>query len=271
MARETSIEWADSSLNLMMGCAGCELWNSRIRACYAGALHDRYAGRRGWPKSFEEPALFLDRLPAALRWPDMTGMARPEKPWLDGRRRLVFLNDMGDTFTKGLPEDWLAPLLPQLAAAPHAWIVLTKRPEAMARFAVVHEVPTNVWMLASVTSGTQRDRIECMRRLKRLLPCHTIGLSVEPMIDRIDPEGMEELDWIIVGGESNQGTHSARPLRLEWVRELMDACVPTRFFLKQLGRHPFGLDMREIQLDDGHGGDWDHWPEWARVRQVPGP
>jgi hypothetical protein len=27
MGRDTAIQWADSSLNLEMGCSGCELWN----------------------------------------------------------------------------------------------------------------------------------------------------------------------------------------------------------------------------------------------------
>lgn len=45
------------------------------------------------------------------------------------------------------------------------------------------------------------------------------------------------IDWLIVGGESGP---RSRPMRLEWVRELRDACedTGTALFLKQIGGHP---------------------------------
>lgn len=46
MGRETKIEWCDSTLNLQMGCDGCELWNpaAGVKHCYAGTLTNIYAG-----------------------------------------------------------------------------------------------------------------------------------------------------------------------------------------------------------------------------------
>ena len=29
MARHTKIQWCDSTVNPVMGCAGCELWNTK--------------------------------------------------------------------------------------------------------------------------------------------------------------------------------------------------------------------------------------------------
>src|SRR4051812_33920511 len=107
MGNKTSIEWADSTLNLEMGCDGCELRNDQTDTCYAGKLTDRFAGLTGWPEAFDKPKLFLHRLDGALRWSDLTGKQRPEKPWLNGLPRIIFLDDMGDTFTESLPEDWL--------------------------------------------------------------------------------------------------------------------------------------------------------------------
>src|SRR5262245_31262275 len=143
MPATTPIAWCDSTVNLMMGCDGCELWNpaAGVRHCYAGALTGRHAGRKGWPDAFDRPALFPHRLDEALRWPDLTGKPRPGKPWLDGLPRLLFLNDMGDTFTEGLALDWLAPHLPRMAASPHQWLLLTKRPRRMAEFSRSHPLP----------------------------------------------------------------------------------------------------------------------------------
>jgi protein gp37 len=42
MSKSTAIQWCDSSVNPVMGCAGCELWNGKRKICYAGNLHVRY-------------------------------------------------------------------------------------------------------------------------------------------------------------------------------------------------------------------------------------
>jgi hypothetical protein len=113
MGMHAGIEYCDSTLNLEMGCDGCELWNPKagVKQCYAGMETDRRKGGLGWPEAFEIPRIFLERLPGALKWPDLAGKARPDKPWLDGMPRIIFLDDMGDTFTESLPDDWLAPAL----------------------------------------------------------------------------------------------------------------------------------------------------------------
>ena len=146
MGIATPIEWCDSSVNIEMGCDGCELWNEKIcihcgmpielscvssgkkiyrhkrtedekgdhkpepiKTCYAGGIIDRYGGKSsGYPESFDKPKLFLERLLEVERWPDLTGKKRPDKSWLDGLPRCNFLDDMGDTFTESLPIDWLA-------------------------------------------------------------------------------------------------------------------------------------------------------------------
>ena len=134
MSKDTMISWCDSTLNLMMGCGGCELWNGARRSCYAGVMTAKYSGQKGWPSAFNSPQLFPHRLPEALAWPDLTGQDRPGKPWLNGMSRLIFLNDMGDTFTEELPLDWLRPHLLQMEESPHRWLILTKRPRRMRRF-----------------------------------------------------------------------------------------------------------------------------------------
>src|SRR5262245_59453657 len=105
MAKAAAIEWCDSSVNLEMGCDGCELWNPKERACYAGHLTEKWAGKPGFPEAFDKPRLFPERLAPALRWRDLTGTNRPDKPWLDNLPRIIFLDDMGDTFTESLPLD----------------------------------------------------------------------------------------------------------------------------------------------------------------------
>lgn len=176
-----SQEYCDSSLNLMQGCDGCELWTPARgnRHCYAGAMTNIYKGRKGWPSAFELPELFLERLDAARKWKDLTGQHRPHKPWLDGRPRVVFLNDMGDTFTESLPIDWMAPLLPRLADSPHVYMLLTKRASRMLEFTRMHPLPPNVWPGVSVTTQAT------VRRVDDLLKIASGGpkwISAEPLL-----------------------------------------------------------------------------------------
>ena len=200
MAISTLIEWCDSTLNLQAGCDGCELWNEKagLRHCYAGTLTERYAGAKGWPVSFDQPALFPERLKAALKWSDLTGTAREAKSWLNGLPRLIFLNDMGDTFTESLPIDWLAPHLPAMADSPHVWMILTKRPKRMRQFFAKHPCPANVWLYVSVTDQSTADAR--IRELLRIPGDIVRGISAEPLLGAVDcsrwldPLGMECAD-----------------------------------------------------------------------------
>jgi protein gp37 len=234
VGEHTAISWCDSTLNLMMGCDGCELWNGQRKSCYAGVMTERYTGpgsaspKVGWPLSFGAPLMFPERLDEALKkWPDLTGKPRDSenptaavKPWLDELPRIIFLNDMGDTFTESLPSDWLAPALPRMAQSPHRWLVLTKRAARAKRFFELYDAPQNLWLGVSVTDQATADA-----RIPPLL--NTPGLplrfvSAEPLLGPIVlEEYLQEVDWVIVGGESGPGY---RPMRREWATDLMRQC-----------------------------------------------
>lgn len=124
MGIKTKIEWADSSVNPIMGCTGCALRKSH---CYAAVLCARYAGRKGWPESFDRPEFFPGRLEKAMKWRDLTGEARSDKPWLDGLPRHIFVNDMSDGFCPDVDAwGWLLPHLDAMGKSPHVWMLLTK-------------------------------------------------------------------------------------------------------------------------------------------------
>lgn len=240
MAEHTAISWCDSTLNLMMGCDGCELWNGQRRSCYAGVMTERMRDggvAKGWPAAFEAPEIFPERLEAALKWPDLTGRARDkgayigEKPWLNGMPRIIFLNDMGDTFTESLPSDWLAPALPRLAQSPHLWLVLTKRARLALTFFEKFDAPPNLWLGVSVTTQATADA-----RILPLLETPRIGtrfVSVEPLLEPVVlDEYLEDLDWVIVGGESGK---DYRPMKREWAEDVQRQCrdAGVAFFFKQ--------------------------------------
>jgi protein gp37 len=257
MGETSAISWCDSTSNPEMGCQGCELWRPKtgIRICYAGTATEKMLSngrRKGWPPSFDQPTLFPGRIEEACRWKDLTGTRRPLKPWLSGRPRVIFLNDMGDTFTAGLPVDWLAPYLPMMGRAPHLWLILTKHPARAVEFSRLHALPPNVWLGTSCT-GQQDSRVRQLQRARAAL----LFVSYEPMLRGADPkpwlEGPAGINWVIVGGAS--GDHGMVPEVRDY-RRVVERCheLGRPVFVKQdaatrperQGRIPDELFVREF-------------------------
>jgi protein gp37 len=83
---------------------------------------------------------------------------------------------------------------------------------------------------------------------------------------------MSNIDWVIIGGESGTG---ARPFDIQWARSIITQCraAGVAVFMKQVGSQPMGsaLDCLNgwISKLDRKGGDWQHWPQDLRVREMP--
>lgn len=167
------------------------------KACYAAALVKRYAGLPGWPKSFGEPIYKPHVMEQALRWKDLTGTKRPDKPWLDGMPRVIFLNDMSDGFTPSAPQlpptaiggidwmsrHWMTDWLSKMGKSPHIWLLLTKQGKRMRMFFDEFECPSNVWTGVSVI-----DNAMAQRNLPELMAtgAKTKWISYEPARDLVN-------------------------------------------------------------------------------------
>jgi protein gp37 len=309
MGQVTDIGWCDSTVNPTTGCDGCELWHVRDKGpCYAGVLHE---GRlaKSLPKlyapSFTEVRLAPGRMAKAAAWSDLTGKARPDKPWLDGMPRTIFVGDMGDIFSKAVPFGFIYDEIISAAVSEkgrrHIWMLLTKQPSRMAAFAewLGGDWPENVWAGTSITrQKTLRSRLPHIQRV----PAAVRFLSIEPLLSAVDllDTGSDDvatfdvwrrrdIDWVIVGGESGP---KARPCDITWIRSIVVQCkaagVPA--FVKQLGSKSCWhddekklvsgklIDIHAIAFGgwrtvpgpkDRKGGDPSEWPEDIRVREMP--
>lgn len=218
MGIKTKIEWADSSVNPIMGCTGCAL---RKNHCYAATLCARYAGLKGWPGSFDQPEFFPGRLEKAARWRNLTGKVRPDKPWLNGLSRRIFINDMSDGFCPDVdPWEWLAPFIPSVYLSPHIWLLLTKWPDRMCKFfeGWSEPIPSNFHLGVSVENQAAADE---RREHLEQCPAAVKYVSYEPALGPVDWTGWEFVDQIISGGESGP---SARPSHPNWHRATRDFC-----------------------------------------------
>jgi protein gp37 len=277
MAKKSKIQWCDSTVNPVMGCQGCELWTGSVKRCYAGDLHRMRSKHKGFASTFEVPELFPGRTTEIARAKDLTGTFRPDKPWLDGLPRLIFVSDMGDALSKSVSFDYLRQEVVDVAESDkgcrHHWLWLTKRPGRMAQFSdwLVkngREWPANLWAGTSVTGPDSYGRARCLLSVGN---DETVRfLSVEPQLSAVDLQSIvDRYNWIIHGGESST-RGDARPFQIEWAMELRSVCADAGvpYFLKQLGSNVWHGDRR-MSFKDGHGGDWAEWPSELKVRQMP--
>lgn len=216
MGETTGIPWADSTWNPWRGChpvsEGCA-------NCYMYREQRRY-GR--------DPSVVVR---SAVR----TFFAPAEK-WETGRR--IFVCSWSDFFIADA-DPWRGDAWDVIRSTRHhTYIIVTKRPERILEclpFDWLSESPRgwpHVWLL--VTGETQRWLEERWQFLAGV-PAKVRGVSIEPMLGRIDLRGLHPTpDWVIVGGESGP---DARPVHPDWVRWVQAQCQALRvpFFFKQWG------------------------------------
>jgi protein gp37 len=138
----------------------------------------------------------------------------------------------------------------------------------------------HVWLGVTVENQAAADE-----RIPLLLqtPAAVRWISVEPMIGPISFVGMfanpnnpwdgtnvlEEIDWVVCGGESGK---NARPMHSDWARQLRDCCaaVDVPFMFKQWGEWvPLRPSMDGCAYLDGPALVQEHSPK-RRPKIWPG-
>lgn len=228
----------DVSWNPVTGCtpvsAGCD-------HCYARRIAERSRGIPGHPyEQGFDLRLWPDRLDRPLHW---------KKP------RRVFVDSMSDLFHAGVPETFIRQVFDVMArASQHRYLVLTKRPQRLARLAPSLPWPPHVWIGVSVESNEVAWRADFLRRV----PAAIRVISAEPLLGPLDRLDLDGVHWVISGGESGPGH---RPCHPDWVRDLRDRCVDRgiAFWHKQWGG-PVGRESGR-SLD---GRTWEEVPAVPR-------
>ncbi len=236
MSDRSSIEWTDATWNPVTGCTqlspGCD-------HCYALTFAERF---RGVPKHPYQQGFDLKL------WPDRLDLPLS---WKQSRR--VFVNSMSDLFQDDVPDEFIFRVFDVMRKAErHVFQVLTKRPKRMAELAPGLAWPPNVWAGTSVELDRYSWRAN---HYLEQVPADVRFVSAEPLLGPLPSLRVENIDWLIAGGES--GPHH-RPCNSEWVRDLRDRCngAGTAFFLKQWGGRTPKAGGRELD-----GRTWDEYPQ----------
>ena len=214
MPAKSNIEWTEMTWNPVTGCTkispGC-------KNCYAERMARRLKamGAPRYANGFRA-TLHEDLVDAPRRWK---------------QSRLVFVNSMSDLFQDDVPLDFIARIFRTMEECPHhTFQILTKRSERLRRVAAMLPWPRNIWMGVSVESARVAFRVDDLSGV----PAHVRFLSCEPLIGPLDGLRLQDIHWVIVGGES--GPH-ARPMEPNWVMSILQQCRVARvpFFFKQWG------------------------------------
>lgn len=239
MAENSAISWTRHTWNPWMGCTKV---SPACDGCYAEALMDKRYGKVQWGN---HPRIRT----GAHTWNDpMRWQRQAEK---DGDRPFVFCASLADIFDNQVDPQWRADAFDVMRKTPRlVYLLLTKRPQNIVRLSdAAGGLPENAAIGTTVEDQKRADiNLPALQVAKiELRPLFTFG-SFEPLLGPVIIRPAFMPDWIITGGETDQGGHKSRPTHPDWFRGLRDQAI-------------------------AHGAAFHHKQngEWVSVSEVAGP
>lgn len=269
----TKKEWCDITINPVVGCSKCSpgcgncyaerfaarlAKNPKTAAKYAGVVDAQ--GKWTGKISARDSTVF-DRLPQKPSRIFIGSMTDLFHRGVDDTARQAITTVDGTTyeFAPDTMHVRIAMVLAEIGKHPqHTFMFLTKRPEAMREVMqlMLNRPLPNLWLGVTVCNQAEADA-----KIPVLLetPAAKRFVSVEPMlgpinlgfmraptdrdyigwngdwpIDYVVTTRVDDLHWVICGGETGPG---ARPMHPDWVRDLRGQCAEERvpFFFKGWG------------------------------------
>lgn len=227
MGEGSKIEWCQHTFNPVIGCqkvsAGCD-------HCYAETQNNHRKWNGGeWGPHAPRKRTSVGYWKQPLRWDRRAAEL--------GVRPRVFCASLADVFDNKWPDGVRPDLFELIDNTPWLdWLLLTKRPENIARMTKGWTIPANVWL------GTTCENQEAYDRRWPILaevPARVRFISYEPALGPLTISRHKATpDWLICGGES--GPHH-RPMPSAWAEHVMEECedAAVAFFFKQMaGKAP---------------------------------
>ncbi|MCF8360537.1 MAG: phage Gp37/Gp68 family protein [Prolixibacteraceae bacterium] len=210
----SKIEWTESTWNPTTGCTKI---SSGCVNCYAEKMAMRLKAM-GTPKYANgfKVTLHEDCLSEPYSW---------KKP------KVIFVNSMSDLFHEDIPFEFIEKVFKVMNENPqHIFQVLTKRAELLLEYSPKLNWTSNIWMGVTVENFEAKRRIDYLRQTTAAIKF----LSCEPLISDLGKLYLENINWVIVGGESGP---KSRPIKEDWVLDIFNQCktIDIPFFFKQWG------------------------------------
>lgn len=215
MGNKSAIEWTNSTWNVI---TGCDKVSPGCKNCYAERVATRLQKMRvkKYSNGFE-----LRLHPEVLDYP----LKLKES-------KMIFVNSMSDLFHEKLSFNFIRQVFNIMEKANwHKYQILTKRSKRLKEFSKFYgKFPDNVWIGVSVESSLFKTRINDLKTVNSKIHF----LSLEPLLGSLGLIDLDDIEWVIAGGESGP---NFRECKIEWLREIRDQCVKQNvpFFFKQWG------------------------------------
>ena len=228
----SKIEWCDHTWNPITGC------RHNCKYCYAKRMTARFSGDVRLNKMAKKDYSLVAAADGGedlyvLDSPMMNETGKPLvypfgfEPTLHKYRmnypeklkmgNNIFVGAMSDIFGKWGPDSWIDDVFSVCIQHPiHNYLFLTKNPERYAEYGV--PVLENIWYGTSITREIEMNRIKS-------LPdgCKTF-VSMEPLLENLNPEHyndlLQRLDWIILGAETGRNKNKIVP-EFEWIKRIV--------------------------------------------------
>lgn len=242
MGEATSISWCDHTFN---GWIGCTRVSPACTGCYAAHMMDTRYGRVQWGGPGKGNGTRVRT--SAGNWHQPIKWNRRAEA--EGTRPFVFCSSLADVFDNQIEPEWRADLFDLIRKTPRlVWLLLTKRPQNIVKMSTTDNPrwlgepwPSNAAIGTTVEDQTRADLNipHLLHATDRLKPAFNF-LSCEPLLgplmpwtptiltrtmDMIGHSDVPGIDWVITGGETDQGEHKARPTHPLWVRSLRNQCA----------------------------------------------
>ena len=228
---ESNIEWTELTWNPVTGCnkisPGCKY-------CYAEVMSKRLKamGTEKYKDGFKIKT-HADSLNIPFTWK---------------KSKVVFVNSMSDLFHPEVPVEFIQAVFLVMNQTPqHTYQVLTKRSDRLLELSSLLNWTPNIWMGVSVENEKYTFRVEELSKT----PAKVKFISVEPLIGPVRTLQLDQINWVIVGGESG---HKARPLKKAWIEFIKNQCDEKQipFFFKQWGKPKFNIDPTDPTIQSDH-------------------
>lgn len=282
MAEETLISWCDATFNPWIGCTRI---SPACTGCYAANLMETRMGVAKWggpgagvgtrvrtsPANWSKPLTWNKKAAARMAsWDALpVGKRRGPRPVAP----FVFCASLADVFDNEVPAEWRRDLFDLIRATPNlTWLLLTKRPgnilkmvSDMAAGETGQWWPGNAAIGCTVVNQEEADRdVPKLLGTKAALQPAFAFLSMEPLLGPvwIEPylpdreaeylhgSGRPAVDWVITGGETDQGAWRSRPSNPGWFRSIRDQCAAASVFYhhKQNGEWLESMHMQQERI-----------------------
>jgi protein gp37 len=228
---KSNIEWTELTWNPVTGCnkisPGCKF-------CYAETMTKRLTamGVEKYKDGFNLK-IHPDTLNIPFTW---------------RKSKVVFVNSMSDLFHPEVPLEFIKAVFSVMNKTPqHIYQVLTKRSDRLLELSSELNWTPNIWMGVSVENEEYTFRIDDLSNTNAKIKF----LSIEPLIGEVSTLNLQQIDWVIVGGESG---HKARPVYKEWIDYIRIKCKEQKipFFFKQWGKPHFNENQNDPTINSDH-------------------